>query len=210
MAKTGKVFSKKELTEAFREMVETMVLEEGGKAVQPSGDFEKLKAQIVEAAGIITEDDEFSEATADVIEWVLDNLEAPKEEEEDHPALSAEEVVEVKKEAVKEKEGGTIKVVEEVHKKKEAPGKEKKPSVKAKKFEGATRTAFGAFEASGAGKIDAALLAGDKKTLDDIVKETGQKKGRVLSHLYTLVHKKQVVTMEKDENGITFYRCTKQ
>ena len=86
MAKTEKVYSKKELTEAFSEMVDVMVLEEGGKAVQPSGDFEKLKTQIVEAAGIITEDDEFSAATADVIEWVLDNLETGKgvlEEEAD-------------------------------------------------------------------------------------------------------------------------------
>lgn len=192
MAKTGKVFSKKELTEALKEMVEVMMLEEGGKPVEPSGDFEKLKTQIAEASAIITEDDEFSEATADVVEWVLDNLEVEKEEaEKDEP-----------NEKVKEEE------VEEVSKKSK-PIKEKKPSVKSKKFEG-ERTAFGAFKASGAGAIDSALLAGGKKTLDDIVEETGQKKSRVMSHLYTLVHKKQVVTVVKDENGVPFYTCTKQ
>lgn len=93
MAKTGKVFSKKELTEALKEMVEVMMLEEGGKPVEPSGDFEKLKTQIAEASAIITEDDEFSEATADVVEWVLDNLEVEVREIEEVVG-EVEEVVE--------------------------------------------------------------------------------------------------------------------
>ncbi len=185
MAKTGKVLSKKELTEAFKEMVKTMVLEEGGKPVEPSGDFEKLKAQIAEASEIITEDDEFSASTADAIEWVLDNLEAKKEEVEEEEEADVVEVKEKK------------------------PTKEKKPLRMPKKFEG-ERTAFGAFKASGAGAIDSSLLAGGKKTLDDIVKETGQKRSRVLSHLYTLIHKKQVVAVTKDEKGVAFYSCIKQ
>ncbi|MCK9524317.1 MAG: hypothetical protein M0R49_00095 [Limnochordia bacterium] len=106
MAKTEKVYSKKELTEAFKEMADVMVLEEGGKAVQPSGDFEKLKAQIAEAAGIIAEDDEFSEATADVIEWVLDNLEAAPAGSPEKPEkeADAEKAGKPKKKKVK-KEG---------------------------------------------------------------------------------------------------------
>lgn len=93
MAKTGKTYSKKDLAEALTEMVETMVLEEKGAPVQPSGDMEKLKQQIKEASDAIREDDEFSEKTADIIEWVLDNLEVEVREIEEVVG-DVEEVVE--------------------------------------------------------------------------------------------------------------------
>lgn len=108
---TGKVYSKKELKAAFEEMVSVMSLqEEGGKPIQASGDFEGLKGQIVEAVDQITEEDEFTDSTADIIEWAIGQEEAleeepPKEttEEEEPPLKKVKEAAKEKKETVKKK-----------------------------------------------------------------------------------------------------------
>lgn len=64
--------NKKDLTATFKEMVSTMILEENGEPVVPSTDLAVLKKQIISAGKWVQPDDEFTETTANVIEWAME------------------------------------------------------------------------------------------------------------------------------------------